>query len=321
VIAIRVSTRREVGRGHVARCEAVRSHLPLPVTWFVDPRCDVHPALRSGDLLEVEAEPSSLGAVRARAATFRAAMVDSYALSLADIADLSASVPTLAFVDAPPYPAADIVVSPRLDMETSGRIRSGAAYLPVAAAFGSWRACAGRDPVAGTKRILVAFGGVDTFNRTGLAIAALESSKAGFEITCALSPTAPHYREVAAQLARLPGTRFADPEQPLVEAYATNDMAIGAPGVSQAERAYCGLPTLLVPQNETQAPLATAWAARNAAIVAAASIEAVTVGIKALAGSSAQRTAIRAAGLALVDGRGAARIADELMALAQGNRR
>jgi spore coat polysaccharide biosynthesis predicted glycosyltransferase SpsG len=321
VIAIRVSTRREAGRGHVARCEAVRGHLPLPVTWFVDPHCDVRPALRGGDLLEFEAEPSSLGALRARAATCRAAMVDSYALSDADIADLSAYIPTVAFADTPPYPAANIVVSPRLDVVPCGRVRGGAAYLPVAAAFDAWRGCAGRAPVAGTTRVLVAFGGVDSSNRTELALVALASVGPGLAITCALSPDAPHYSAVAARLARLRGAKFADPARPMAEAYAAHDMAIGAPGVSQAERAHCGLPTLLVAQNEAQAPLAAAWAARDAALFAAASVEAVAAEISALAGSPALRSAIRTAGLALVDGGGAARIAGELMTLAQGNQR
>jgi len=321
VIAIRVSTRREAGRGHVARCEAVRGHLRLPVTWFVDPRCDVRPALRGGDMMQFEADAASLEAVRARAASCRAALVDSYALSGDDIADLSASVPTLAFADAPPYPAAEIVVSPRLDVVSCGRIRGGAAYLPVAAAFDAWRGCAGRDPVAGTIRVLVAFGGVDSSNQTELALAALAAVGPGFAVTCALAPDAPHYAAVAARLAGLPGARFADPALPLAEAYAAHDMAIGAPGVSQAERAHCGLPTLLVAQNDAQAPLAAAWAARDAALVAAASVDAVVDGIGALAGSPALRSAIRAAGLALVDGGGAARIAGELMTLAQGNRR
>ncbi len=321
MIAIRVSTQREAGRGHVARCEAVRGHLPLPVTWFVDPRCDVRPDLRGGDLLEFESDTSSLGTLRARAATCRAAMVDSYALSGADIADLSAYIPTLVFADTPPYPAADIVVSPRLDVAPVGRIRGGAAYLPVAAAFDAWRDCAGRDPVAGTTRVLVAFGGVDSSNRTELALAALASLGPGFAVTCALSPDAPHYNAVASRLSGLTGACFADPALPLAKAYAAHDMAIGAPGVSQAERAHCGLPTLLVAQNETQAPLAAAWAARDAALFVAASVEAVAAGIGALAGSSALRSSIRTAGLALVDGGGAARVAGELMALAQGNQR
>ena len=321
MIAIRVSTRREEGRGHVARCEAVRGHLKLPVTWFVDPNCDVRPALRRGDLLEFEADAASIGTVRARSASCLAVLVDSYSISGDAIADLSALVPTLAFADTPPYPDADIVVAPRLDVSSDGRIRGGAAYLPIAATFDAWRDCAGRKQVAGTTRVLVAFGGFDSTNRTELVLTALALAGPEFAITCALAPDARHFDAVAARLAVLPGSRFADPALPLVEAYASNDIAIGAPGVSQAERAHCGLPTLLVPQNATQVQLAAAWAARKAALVAVASVDEVAKGIGALAEAPALRAAIRAAGLALVDGKGAARIAEELMLLAQGQRR
>jgi spore coat polysaccharide biosynthesis predicted glycosyltransferase SpsG len=321
VIAIRLSTRREVGRGHVARCEAVREHLTLPVAWFVDPRCDVRPALRGGDVLEFEADAASLGAVQARAADCCAVLVDSYAVSAAALADLSRLVPVLAFADTPPYPTADIVVVPRPDVSSGGRIRGGSPYLAVAAAFDAWRDCAGRDRIAGTTRVLVAFGGFDSANRTELVLAALASAGQEFAVTCALAPGAPHFDAVAARLSELSNARFADPALRLAEVYAVHDMAIGAPGVSQAERAHCGLPTLLVPQNASQVPLAAAWAAHDAALFAAASIDSVSEGIGALAGSAALRASIRAAGLGLVDGKGAARIADELMILAQGNRR
>ncbi len=48
--------------------------------------------------------------------------------------------------------------------------------------------------------------------------------------------------------------------------YGTFDIAIGAPGVSQFERACCGLPSILVAQSERQEHLVRAWGETGAVL-------------------------------------------------------
>jgi spore coat polysaccharide biosynthesis predicted glycosyltransferase SpsG len=96
--------------------------------------------------------------------------------------------------------------------------------------------------------------------------------------------------------------------------YKQTDLAIGAPGVSQFERACCGVPTILIAQNERQEALCGAWAATGAAMQCGPKPANVAAALKRLVSDSTEVRTMRERGLSVVDGQGAARLAAALKA-------
>ena len=101
----------------------------------------------------------------------------------------------------------------------------------------------------------------------------------------------------------------------MIPIYPQADFAIGAPGVSLLERLCCGLPGMILCQNRDQAPIARTAAASGAVVLSEAdNAQALADDIAPLLADGARRSALRARGLALIDGRGARRLANALVA-------
>ncbi len=111
------------------------------------------------------------------------------------------------------------------------------------------------------------------------------------------------------------GARFILDAQDMIPILEQADFAIGAPGVSLLERLCCGLPGMILCQNLGQAPIARAAAASGAVVLSEAEgAQALADDIAPLLADGARRAALRALGLALIDGRGALRLAEALVA-------
>lgn len=315
-VAIRVSTAPARGRGHLARCLAIRRHLAGAVHWFVDDGAP--PALLSGcgDRVVGERDVFScaLLAESLRRGEIAAALVDSYDVATDQWALLRRAGRLVALCDAAPYPAADLVVDPQ---PTAEGATCGPRFLAIDPGLLPLRASGGRFD-APACRVLVAFGAVDTPNRTGLALQALLSlGDVGLDVTVALGGQAPHLDAVRDVVAALPRARLLV-DAPMAALYPAADIAVGSPGVSQAERMFCGIPTVLVPQNATQDPLAEAWERLGGAVRAEPGVSAVASALRSLYGSPEPRETMRKRGLDLVDGGGAERLAVLLTRLANG---
>ena len=91
------------------------------------------------------------------------------------------------------------------------------------------------------------------------------------------------------------------------------DIAIGAPGVSHAERLFAGIPTVLVPQNDKHVALCMSWQNEGCALYARPEPKHIASQIKALiANQFEQARAISNEGQRVIDGKGASRIMSEL---------
>jgi spore coat polysaccharide biosynthesis predicted glycosyltransferase SpsG len=266
--------------------------------------------LVSGDCDFAEPTRESVDCLLAASGRFAAAVVDSYDVPVDAVGELARRLPTLAFADFAPFPPADLVVVAVPCVGSSAGTLGGGEYLTVADELMRWRGAGGRPADGARLRLLVAFGGVDSANATSLALDAVTVSGLGsrLDVVCVLPDDAPHAREVDRRLGQLPHARRFGTVADLGPIYADSTVAIGAPGVSQAERAFCGVPTLLVPQNGVQSRLATAWAQAGAASAVPAEVGAVAAGLDGIVSGYQLREGIRSAGLALVDGNGAMRI-------------
>ena len=194
----------------------------------------------------------------------------------------------------------------------------GPAYAAVAPGFAEVRR--NLPAAAAARRVLVGFGLVDSANATGLvlqALAGLPAQAPPLEVTVLLGARAPHRASLQRRIDALPWARllFDPPDVPAL--LAESDLAIGAPGVSLAERLAAGVPTATLAQNAAQCPLLAGAAARGATLPLGLAGETpiASLGGK-LAGLLADRTArqrLAESGRRLVDGGGAARIAQALL--------
>jgi glutamate-1-semialdehyde 2,1-aminomutase/spore coat polysaccharide biosynthesis protein SpsF len=169
----------------------------------------------------------------------------------------------------------------------------------------------------GIERLLVAFGGTDPVNGTGIALTALEATDIP-RIDVMLGAKAAHLDAVRAQAARM-GERvnlMLDVAE-VAETMALADLVIGAPGTGTWERACLGLPSLLVGIADNQKINAETVAAHGAALVCGFLTtdpeDKVVAGLRTNLDRLRQDPALyqrmHEAALALCDGRGALRLA------------
>jgi glutamate-1-semialdehyde 2,1-aminomutase/spore coat polysaccharide biosynthesis protein SpsF len=169
----------------------------------------------------------------------------------------------------------------------------------------------------GIEHVLIALGGTDPVNGTGVALRALETTDVR-RIDVMLGAKAAHLDAVREQAARM-GNRvhlMLDVAE-VAEAMAEADLVIGAPGTGTWERACLGLPSLLVGIAPNQKINAETVAKSGAALVCGflpgdtedQVIAALRANFEHLRKDAALYRRLHEAALALSDGRGALRLA------------
>ena len=105
------------------------------------------------------------------------------------------------------------------------------------------------------KRVLVFFGGVDSFNLTGRVLEALTTpALADLEVDVVVGHQSPYRNDAQALVASRPLTTLHDPLPSLAGLILRADLAIGAGGATTWERACLGLPSLVVTTAKNQLP-------------------------------------------------------------------
>jgi spore coat polysaccharide biosynthesis predicted glycosyltransferase SpsG len=239
-------------------------------------------------------------------------IVDSYAVPETEVNDAVKSGFTVAFRDGPPYGSESLTVDPNPGAEEAPSVLGGPAYMPLAPAFAARRRDVRMQQAASTGSILIAFGARDSANRTMTALQALMRLPANQNVIVLLPATAPHAADVSALAKDQPWVRYVGGVIDLGSLYSDCKLAIGAPGVSQFERACCGLPTVLVAQNAKQAPLARNWEDCGAAFACEATEATIADAVAAVLRDPDRLRQMSERCLSLVDGNGAARLAAEL---------
>jgi UDP-2,4-diacetamido-2,4,6-trideoxy-beta-L-altropyranose hydrolase len=172
-------------------------------------------------------------------------------------------------------------------------------------------------PEAGPlRRVLVAMGAADPVNATGAVLETL-ADRPDLMVTVVLGSGAPHLVSVAGQVeARGKAGQLLVQHADMAGLMARQDLAIGAGGMTGLERAAIGLPALIVTLADNQLLNASALHASGAArligdVRAPGWTSAILPALDALAPPDV-RIAMARAGLNLVDGRGASRVAGAL---------
>lgn len=205
-----------------------------------------------------------------------------------------------------------------------GRVLAGPDYFPVrlglvAGAPESRR----RDRGGKVGRLLVTFGGSFWHTMAGRAAEELVAAgKAGMEIRIVAGDLAGASPELRSALAAIPNAALVPPGSELAGHFAWADMAVSAAGLTKYELALYGVPAIILSVADNQDAVATKFAAAGTARFLGRAEKlargALSDAILALAADGAERRRLAAAGMRLVDGRGAARIADEIEKLVEG---
>lgn len=161
----------------------------------------------------------------------------------------------------------------------------------------------------------IAFGGVDAPGHAGLALQAVTA--AGFDgpVELVLTSACPQRAAIEHLAAQRPNTTVSVDLPHLADFYARHGLQIGAGGGATWERCCLGAPTLAVVvadnQRQVLGPLADLGVM---ALAPEPTVAALAPRIRALLDDAPRRRALSQAAQALVDGRGAARVAEALLA-------
>lgn len=338
-LLIRADGNPQIGLGHLMRCLALAQHWLVhcgPVTFALAQEVPVF-AERLGregaSLRRLAVEPGSLADADATAALARELgapwiVCDGYHLGAAYQSRVKASAPRLLFVDdyghGEEY-CADLVLNQNLYAEptpyqrrSSGtELLLGSRYALLRREFTAHPAQARTVP-ARAGRLLITLGGADPAGFTSVALAAL-ADVADMEALVIVGGSNPHGERIAAAASAL-GERVkvvaAVDDMPARMAWA--DLAVTAGGSTCWELLYMAVPALVVVLADNQVRVAEAVARHGAGIDLGryTTIDAARLAsaIGALASDQPVRLAMADVGQALVDGRGAERVADAMLA-------
>jgi spore coat polysaccharide biosynthesis predicted glycosyltransferase SpsG len=191
----------------------------------------------------------------------------------------------------------------------------GSRYFPLRDEFRNGR----RDAPArrSVRTIVVSFGGSDHDDVTFQALDALAGIKGDFVVVSVLGPAYAGRAEEAK--ARDPRVRLMRDVRDMAAVLGAADVALAGSGGTASELAFLGVPMILLALSPDQVPIAEAMERAGAAFYLGRpeDVESATVAraLGSLMGDRARRDAMHAAGRALIDGKGAERIAEVILAL------
>jgi UDP-2,4-diacetamido-2,4,6-trideoxy-beta-L-altropyranose hydrolase len=338
-LLIRADGNPRIGHGHLMRCLALAQHWLErrgPVTFAVAEQVPAFAARLQKEgagqrLLTVEpGGPADADATQALASELSAAWIvcDGYQFDATYQVRLKASGRRLLYVDdyghCEAY-CADLVLNQNLDAEAGpyARRAPGSELL-----LGSRYTLLRREFVAHPPqprtvptragRLLITLGGADPADFTSIALAALAhvDELEALVVVGGSNPNRARIDDAARALGERATVVSAVDDMPARMAWA--DLAVTAGGSTCWELLYMGVPALIVVLADNQVGVAQAVARRGSGVDLGRSdaFDAARLGaaIAALAGDQPARSAMVEAGQALVDGRGATRVADAMLA-------
>ena len=326
VVALRAEGGGAVGLGHVRRCLALAHALapharPRLLLRGDDTAAEVVRRARLEPVAVADGLDATLAAARAIGAA--ALVVDSYAIDPLALAAAPRDVAVLGLVDdAGRFPiAVDVVVNsapgiapPAVTGETDYLL--GPAFALLAQDF-----IADPSPRSSTdvRRVLISLGGVARAELIALAARAVRRAVPAAELDVVVGPAGDTMGCVQAALAGVSGVRWHRAPAAMRPLMMDADLAVSAGGVTAYELAAAATPTVALCLADNQRPNLTGLAAGGAIVLAgdaddpgvASRLEAA---VAALAASADGRAQLARRARALVDGRGAARVAERLLA-------
>jgi spore coat polysaccharide biosynthesis predicted glycosyltransferase SpsG len=318
-IYLRVATNPTTGFGHMSRMLALRKVFKEPVKWFVDPRTkkDVSEWVPKTDEVYEESAVDSIAQLQSatKAQPDGLIICDSYNVSCKGLG--VANIPTVYFCDSDTWQIFEnvTIINCQPGAMPHKNCFAGPRFMPIDTR-GKQQAKVDFTTVPYPIRCLIGFGAVDSGNMTAFALDALlsdEKLRESVQPICLLGPHFKYGDIVETLLGSFAKSKIVRNCSSVLDLPYTCDIAIGAPGVSHAERLYAGIPTVLLPQNDKHVALCMGWQNEGCALYARAEPQHIASQINSLiANQFEQARAISMEGQRVIDGKGASRIVAEI---------
>ncbi|MFQ5504855.1 MAG: UDP-2,4-diacetamido-2,4,6-trideoxy-beta-L-altropyranose hydrolase [Planctomycetota bacterium] len=329
-VILRADGSSSIGIGHVMRCLSLAAGIrraggkPLLLTRSgpeLERGSAVPVELLAEGLAEAQDAASTLEAARAHDA--RLVVVDHYALG-PGWWERVASRLSLLVIDDEGRPGTgtevDLVLNPNMGARTSwypGRALCGARYALLREEFLARRS--NRETHGTVRRILVTLGGADPENLSPMVLRSLARVSGGIEIDLVIGPAFRDQEAIMRQAGLDRRVRVQGGE--LATRMAEADLAITAGGSTLYECACLGLPALVIQTAPNQGASCRAMAEAGVILFLGPASQTDEAGlgrsVELLSADPTQRARMREAGMMLVDGRGAERVAWELARLVE----
>jgi spore coat polysaccharide biosynthesis predicted glycosyltransferase SpsG len=326
-IVFRVDGGRAMGMGHVVRCQwlakALREKYGSSVSFCMNGDDVGVAAVKRRGWPVVHVAPGELGGTGADALIIDLPARVSAEAVRAFRRGNPRTVVVLIDTDCSARIEADLVVNPLETVTTDssrqgfrGKLYVGPAYAMVDPAFGRVprrKSIAVRHP-----RLLVSMGGSDPYGLTLQALQALDGMQEEFHVTIAIGPAFLHEARLQAWLAGARRQYECRREDSLLDLMVNSDLALVSFGTTVYELAATGLPAVALSITDEHARSAKVFARGGSLIhlglfstVSAAEIQ---TAVRELLNSPHLRLTMAQRGQALVDGNGAEKVADLLVA-------
>jgi len=318
---IRVASRPEVGGGHVSRARALAGALAAKarVTLVLDDQGMHWKAALAAQGLD------AVGVGELPVCPWVGCVVDSYDLAAEEFTELRGRTGFLAVIDdfLDPPACADLVVNGALHLAGNSVKGCPALLGPRYALLDpAFRRQASRPVRKAVERVFLTFGARDSRNGVQLALDALALLNGGGfqpEVSIALGRRAPHLAAIRARLLSLPfqSTLLLDAAN-MADLFRAADLAIVGGGVSLLECIACGTPPIGIIVASNQAAAMMGAAKRGAAVLGGVVDELepqqLAEIIRHIVADTDRRRTLVSRGCELVDGLGAQRVAEALLA-------
>jgi spore coat polysaccharide biosynthesis predicted glycosyltransferase SpsG len=317
-LGIRVSSASSSGRGHFERCLAIRNHIKEKVFWFLDSESKyIKNNISKIDEIFYENGKNKYGNLKNLILNddINCILIDSYQINIKAIYNISNKIPIIVFVDKNIIIKANIIICPHpIDLITKVGVKylNGPKYAPISNKF----VYKGNKTYLRNK-ILISFGTHDSLGITLNAIMAIKnliiSESLDTNIVITLAKESPIINEVKTLIKSFSNFELLLDFKNMEDLYKNCNMAIGAPGLSYLERLASGLPSLLIAQNKIHDSLIDKWIKLGCGIKSDNSIQSIQENLKFLMLNDDLRKKMIIMGRNLIDGKGASRIASEIV--------
>lgn len=316
---LRVASNPRHGAGHVSRSRALSAALAAhgPVTLVVDAGATTwRERLNDEGFHAVSAGEEGSG-------PWLGAVLDGYDLPDNGIAELvSAARPLAVFDDflSPPE-AADLLINAAIGLEGDSINDIPALLGPAYACLDARYREPSTRPIEKVEHVVISFGMIDPDNATGLTLggfAALSRDGIAPHLSVVIGSGAPHRAATEAAVEKMRGqASLLVDVQDMAALLRSADLVIGAGGVSLFERLALGLPSITFEIADNQRRFIEGAVKMGATVfggvMGETNAKTVASMVHGLMKDRRARAGLRARGWALVDGRGADRVARHLV--------
>ena len=316
ILGIRVSTAVSCGRGHFMRCLSIREFIKSKVIWFIDEKNkSLESQIPNKDKIFYENGIDKYEYLEKAIYNkfIHYVLIDNYSLKDKDIKTISNNIPIAIILDQDSNIFANIIICPQ--PQDFSRVKGvkylcGPKYAPINTNFQY------KKNSINYSNLLISFGSYDSKGLTLNAIQAVNklvlNKNYKLEVIILLGRDSPILNEVKKLIKSLDYFNLIIETNNMENIYNSCSIAIGAPGLSQLERMYYGLSSIIISQNNLHKSLIKKWVKLNVAIESENSIVSIEKNLKILLDNKSLCCDIIKKGTCLVDGKGSKKIAYEL---------